>query len=60
MMTGMIIAGASPIAAVRYQLLIMYSLTSSAAVTAIILAILSHSLLFNQSHQLIGINRLKQ
>lgn len=53
MMTGMIIAGASPIEAVRYQILIMYSLTASAAITSIILGMLIHGKLFNKSHQLI-------
>jgi len=53
MMTGMIVAGASPIAAVKYQLLIMYSLTASAAIVSIFMGILIHNLLFNQSHQLI-------
>lgn len=53
MMTGMIIAGASPIEAVRYQILIMYSLTASAAITSIILGMLIHGKLFNKSQQLI-------
>ncbi len=53
MMTGMIVAGANPIEAVRYQILIMYSFTSSAAITAIILGILTHGLLFTKTHQFI-------
>lgn len=53
MMTGMIVAGANPIEAVRYQILIMYSFTSSAAITAIILGILIHGLIFTKDHQLI-------
>lgn len=52
MMTGMIVAGASPTEAVRYQLLIMYSLTAASAITSIILARLSTDVLFNKSHQL--------
>lgn len=52
MMTGMIVAGADPIEAVRYQILIMYSFTSSAAIVAIIMAILTHRLLFTKNHQL--------
>ncbi|MFV9511265.1 ABC transporter permease [Tepidibacillus sp. LV47] len=52
-MTGMIVAGANPIEAVRYQILIMYSFTSSAAITAIVLGILTHGLLFNKAHQFI-------
>lgn len=53
MMTGMIVAGANPIEAVRYQILIMYSFTSAAAVTAIILGMLTHRLLFTKAHQFI-------
>lgn len=53
MMTGMIVAGANPIEAVRYQLLIMYSFSSSAAITAIIMGILTHGLLFTKAHQFI-------
>ncbi|MBB6445351.1 ABC transporter permease [Bacillus benzoevorans] len=53
MMTGMIVAGADPIEAVRYQILIMYSFTSSAAIIAIIMAILTHGLLFTKAQQFI-------
>lgn len=53
MMTGMIVAGADPIEAVRYQILIMYSFTSSAAITAIIMSLLTHGLLFTKAHQFI-------
>lgn len=53
MMTGMIVAGANPIEAVRYQILIMYSFTSSAAITSIIMGILAHDLLFTKAHQFI-------
>lgn len=42
MMTGMIIAGANPIEAVRYQILIVFAFASSAAVTSIILSLLSY------------------
>lgn len=53
MMTGMIVAGANPIEAVRYQILIMYSFTSAAAITSILLGILTHRLLFTNAHQMI-------
>lgn len=53
MMTGMIVAGANPIEAVRYQILIMYSFTSAAAVTSILLGVLTHGLLFTKAHQMI-------
>jgi putative ABC transport system permease protein len=54
MMTGLIIAGASPIEAVRYQLLIMFSFTAASALTSIILGFLVYPTLFTRSHQYIG------
>lgn len=42
MMTGMIIAGASPVEAVRYQLLILFAFTGAAALTSINLSMLFH------------------
>ncbi|MBM7563246.1 ABC transporter permease [Paenibacillus sacheonensis] len=52
MMTGMIIAGADPMQAVRYQILIVFAFTSSAAVTSIILSLLSYKLWFTEAMQL--------
>lgn len=52
MMTGMIIAGSSPIDAVKYQLLIMFTLTSSAAVTSIFLSLLSYNMWFTDDLRL--------
>ncbi|MCA0757720.1 iron export ABC transporter permease subunit FetB [Paenibacillus sp. N4] len=52
MMTGMIIAGANPVEAVRYQILIVFAFTSSAAVTSIILNLLSYRLWFTKDLQL--------
>ncbi|MEK5028287.1 ABC transporter permease [Paenibacillus sp. FSL M7-1046] len=46
MMTGMIIAGANPVIAVRYQILIVFSFTSSAAITSILLSVLIYRLFF--------------
>jgi putative ABC transport system permease protein len=46
MMTGMIVAGADPVVAVRYQILIMFAFSSSAAITGIILSLLSYRLWF--------------
>lgn len=48
MMTGMIIAGADPIEAVRYQILIMFAFTSSAGITSILLSLLSYKLWFTK------------
>ncbi|TBL69809.1 ABC transporter permease [Paenibacillus thalictri] len=52
MMTGMIVAGASPVEAVRYQILIMFVLSSSAAMTSILLALVSYRLWFTKEHRL--------
>lgn len=52
-MTGQILAGQSPVEAVKYQILIMYALTSTAAVAAIILGLLAYRLYFNESAQLV-------
>ncbi|MBH5317320.1 iron export ABC transporter permease subunit FetB [Paenibacillus sp. GSMTC-2017] len=52
MMTGMIIAGADPIEAVRYQILIVFAFTGSAAITSMLLSVLSYRLLFTKELQL--------
>ena len=52
MMTGMIVAGAEPVEAVRYQILIVFSFTGSAAITSILLSILSYKLVFTKDLQL--------
>lgn len=52
MMTGQILAGASPIEAVKYQILIMYSLAAAAAVCSITLGYITLPLFFNRHAQL--------
>lgn len=52
MMSGQIIAGADPLQAVRFQLLIIFMILSAASLTAIILAFLIYPSLFNQYEQL--------
>lgn len=52
MMTGMIIAGADPVIAVRYQILIVFSFTCAAAVTSILLSVLIYKLFFTSDLQL--------
>jgi len=52
MMSGQIIAGADPIQAVRFQLLIVFLLMSAATITAIILGLLIYPSLFNKNQQL--------
>ncbi|ANU24512.1 ABC transporter permease [Planococcus donghaensis] len=53
MMSGQIIAGADPIQAVQFQLLIMFLLLTTAAVTSVMLGYLSYPTLFNQRMQLL-------
>ncbi|CAM3414259.1 iron export ABC transporter permease subunit FetB [Paenibacillus lupini] len=55
MMTGMIVAGADPIEAVRYQILIMFVLASSAAMTAMILSLISYKLWFTKDARLLPV-----
>lgn len=52
MMTGLIIGGSSPVEAVRYQLLILFSLTAVAIVSSIILAFLAYPSMFSAAHQI--------
>lgn len=53
MMSGQIIAGADPIQAVQFQLLIMFLLLTTAAVTSVMLGFLSYPTLFNQRMQIL-------
>lgn len=52
MMTGMIVAGADPVEAVRYQILIAFAFTGSAAITSILLGLLSYRLWFTDDLRL--------
>lgn len=52
MMSGQIIAGADPMQAVQFQLLILFLLLTTAAVTSIMLGFLSYPTLFNDRMQL--------
>jgi putative ABC transport system permease protein len=52
MMTGMIVAGANPVEAVRYQILIMFAITATAAVTSILLSLLTYRLWFTKDSAL--------
>jgi len=53
MMSGQIIAGADPIDAVFFQILIVFILITSAVTTSVILGFLSYPTLFNSKKQLI-------
>ena len=51
MMSGQIIAGADPVQAVQFQLLVLFLLLTTAVVTAILLGFLSYPTLFNERMQ---------
>ncbi|WP_164670189.1 ABC transporter permease [Virgibacillus doumboii] len=53
MMSGQIIAGADPVQAVMFQLLILFLLLTTAVVTSIMIGYLSYPTLFNQRMQLV-------
>jgi len=55
MMSGQIIAGADPLQAVQFQLLILFLLLTTAATTSIILGFLSYPSLFNKQMQFLNI-----
>ncbi|WP_087974384.1 ABC transporter permease [Oceanobacillus rekensis] len=55
MMSGQIIAGADPVQAVQFQLLILFLLLTTAAVTSIMLGFLSYPTLFNKQMQMLKI-----
>lgn len=52
MMSGQIIAGANPIQAVQFQLLIIFILLTTAVLTSVMLGFLSYPTLFNKQMQL--------
>ncbi len=53
MMSGQIIAGADPVQAVQFQLMVLFMLLTSAAVSSIILGFLSYPTLFNDRMQML-------
>ena len=52
MMTGQIIAGASPIEAVKYQILVQFMLSASVGLTSMLVCLLSYRKLFTPAYQL--------
>lgn len=62
MMSGQIIAGADPLQAVFFQLLVLFLLLTTAVFTSILLGYLSYPTLFNERMQLLTgeINRLNE
>jgi putative ABC transport system permease protein len=51
MMTGQILAGANPVEAVKYQIVIMFLIASGTALGTVSVVLLSYRRLFNSSHQ---------
>ncbi|MBB4826707.1 putative ABC transport system permease protein [Sporosarcina luteola] len=51
MMSGQIIAGADPVQAVQFQLLVLFLLLSTAALTSVLLGFLTYPSLFNERMQ---------
>lgn len=54
MMTGQILAGASPLDAVRYQIVIIFAIASASALGTLGVVILAWLALFSPSHQLLS------
>lgn len=59
MMSGQIIAGADPVQAVQFQLLVLFLLLTTAIVTSIFLGFLSYPALFNDKMQMMKIRDKK-
>jgi len=53
MMTGQILSGASPVTAIKYQIVIMLGILASVSVTVFILVNLGYKTLFNERAQLV-------
>jgi putative ABC transport system permease protein len=52
MMTGQILAGADPLGAVKYQIVVMFMLAAATSLGCIMMAALVYKRLFNERHQL--------
>ena len=53
MMTGLILAGSSPMEAIKYQLMVMFMLLSTTSISSFIACYLSYRTFFNERKQLI-------
>ncbi|WP_257999412.1 ABC transporter permease [Fischerella thermalis] len=52
MMTGQILAGANPIDAIRYQIVIIFAQAAGVAIATMGIVMLAFLVLFNRDHQL--------
>jgi|GEM_PF-44779 len=55
-MTGLILAGISPLTAIRYQIVVMYMQLAATALSALTTARIAEDLLFDDAHRLIQVN----
>lgn len=53
MMTGQILAGADPLGAVKYQVVVMFMIAAATAMGCMMIALLAYRRLFNARHQLL-------
>lgn len=53
MMTGAILAGAEPLQAVRYQIMVMFMLSAATALSSIVLGMTLYNAYFNRAEQLV-------
>ena len=53
MMTGQILAGADPIEAVKYQIVVMFMICGAVALGCILIALFTYKRMFNDRHQLV-------
>lgn len=60
MMSGQIIGGADPIQAVQFQILIIFALLTTAALSSILVGFLSYPTLFNEQMQMVKKTKLKK
>ena len=51
MMTGQILAGADPMQAVKYQVVIMFMIAAAVSIASIMMALLIYRRMFNDRHQ---------
>lgn len=54
MMTGLILAGADPLLAVRYQILVAFMLSATVSISCVIVGLLAYRQFFTTHHQLRG------
>ena len=56
-MTGLILAGVDPLTAIRYQIVVMYTLLAATALAALTAGRLAERSLFDHAHRLVPTTR---